>query len=488
MKKERQEYLDIIRRLNGDAAGRAASAEYVKNSDCYVYGFPAPFSFVPTFYTAEELRFMEETVEMTHRILSKAIRHYVEDPEYRKLFAFSDTVEKLILLPCNYEEQLPISRFDFFLSEDDRSFKFCEFNADGAAAMSRTQIGCEAVALSESFQEFTKNHETAPFELFDSWVSAFLDTYSSDKNVQKSADKTDASEDAYLPLIPNVLITDFEEAVTMSDITRYLASFERAGIDARFVDIRKLVFDGEHLIDPSDGMIFHAVYRRVCTSDIAKRYEECRPLIEATAKEKIVLIGHFRTTVPHAKMINVALLDEQTKAILTEDEWAYVKEHVLPTYRLRSDTKGLDIESIKSNKADWILKPEDDYDSHGIFAGGDMSQEEWEEKVESLIDKDYIVMEFYVPPVSEICLPIPEKEEAEKRIAKAGKDGPVSAIDFYAEDALQGDVGIEPWHSMTGTYSFNGKFIGFFSRMGKENVISESHHGVSIPSFRLIGE
>lgn len=489
MKKERKEYLDIIRSLKGDEEGRRKAADYVRDSDCDTYGYPAPFSFVPTFYNSKEISFMEKTVEMTHSVLSKAIKHYVEDPEYRKLFAFSEAVEKLILLPCGYEEQLPISRFDFFLSEDDFSFKFCEFNADGAAAMSRTQIGCEAVALSESFQKFTENHEVVPFEYFDTWVSAFLDTYNSDIHVAKSADKTDAEEGRYLPLMPNVLITDFKEAVTWSDVTRYLAAFEKAGVNARFVDLRDLSFDGEHLIDASDGMVFHAVYRRVTTSDIAKRYEDCKALIDAVAAEKIVLIGHFRTTVPHAKMINVALLDEQTKAILTAEEWAFVQEHVLPTYRLRHDTKGLDIAAIKADKDKWILKPEDDYDSHGIYAGGDLSQEEWEEKVESLIDKDYIVMEFYVPAKSEICLPIPAADDLKDDTYNSDKPaGLVSAIAYYADEAMKEDYGIKPWFSMTGTYSFNGKFGGFFSRMGQEFVISESHHGVSIPSFRLIGE
>lgn len=451
MKKERKEYLEIIRSLKGDAEGRIKAAEYVKDSDCYVYGFPAPFSFVPTFYTSEELDFMEETVRMTHSILSKAIRQYVEDPNYRKLFAFSEDVEKLILLPCNYEEQLPISRFDFFLSEEDFSFKFCEFNTDGAAAMSRTQIGCEAVELSDSFREFAKAHKPEQFELFDSWVDAFLETYFSDTSV-KDKDRR-----------PNVLIADFEDAITMSDVTRFLAAFEKAGANARFLDIRKLAFDGEHLTDPSDGMVFDAVYRRVCTSDIARRLDECRALIDAVAAEKVVLIGHFRTTVPHTKMISAALRDEQSRAFLTEEEWEFVQEHVLPTYRLRHDAKGLDIEAVKADKDSWIIKPEDDYDSHGVYAGGDIDQEEWEELVDRMTDQGYVAMEYYVPPTSQITLPGAPSESEE-------------------------DCGISEWHSMTGTFSYNGKFAGFFSRMGQEFVISESHHGVSIPSYRLIGE
>ncbi len=448
MKKEREEYLDIIRSLGGDYAGREAAAAHVADSDCYVYGFPAPFSFVPAFYTEADLAFMHRTVEMTHRILSKAITHYVENPEYRKLFAFPKKVEDLILLPCNYEEKLPISRFDFFLNEDDLSFKFCEFNTDGTAAMSRTMIGCEAVELTDSFKEFCRAHKPAQFELFDSWVRAFLETYYSDTHARKH---------------PRVLITDFKDMVTMSDVTRYLAAFERAGITARFVDIRELAFDGQALTDPVDGMAFDAVYRRVCTSDIAAHYDECRALIDAVAMEKTVLIGHFRTTVPHAKMINVALRDDQTRAFLTEEEWNFVCDHILPTWRLRTDTPGLDLREIKENKDRWIIKPEDDYDSHGVYAGGDLSLEEWTAVVDRLTDKGFVAMAFHTPCTAMITLP-----------GKADKDA--------------ADYGIAPWYSMTGTYAYNGKFVGFFSRMGQEHVISESHHGVSIPSFMLCGE
>ncbi len=453
MKKEREEYLDIIRKLDGDYEGRKKAACYVKESDCYIYGLPAPFSFIPTFYTEKELEFMRKTTEMTHSILSKAIRQYVKDPEYRKLFAFSKEVEDLITIPCGYEEQLPMSRFDAFLNEDDFSFKFCEFNADGAAAMSRTQIGCEALELTESFKEFCKKHEPEQFEYFATWADALMETYASDKNVREGK----------LPEKPNVLITDFRDAVTMSDVTRMIAAFRNIGINARFVDVRELKFDGVFLRDPLDGAPFTAVYRRVCTSDVAKNYDKCKALIDAARAERIVLIGHFRTTVPHAKMINVALRDGQTKAFLTEEEWAFVQEHVLPTYRLRTDTKGLDIDEIKRNKDGWIIKPEDDYDSHGVFAGGDLSQTEWEETVDKYTDKGYVAMVFYVPPLSKNARPfIPE--EGDK------------------------DFGIEDWHSMTGMYSYNGRFTGFFSRMGQEFVISESHNGVSIPSFYLKGE
>ncbi len=445
MIRERNEYLDILRGFSGDPEGREKAARYVERSDCYVYGRPAPFAFVPAFYTDDDLRFFADLCRVTHDILAKVITHYIECPKYRELFAFPEETERLILLPCSYEEKLPIARFDFFLNEDDHSFRFCEFNADGAAAMSRTQIGCEAVALSDTFQTFAASHHPEPLEMFDSFVEAFLETYESDSRARGE---------------PVVLLTDFTENVTMSDVTRYLASFRKAGITARYVDIRKLGYDARGLFDPDDGMVFNAVYLMAVTSDLDKNIEACHALIRAAEDEKVCLIGHFRTTVAHSKMINVALLDEQTKEILTEVEWNFVRAHILETFRLRGDNPSLDIREVEENRNGWILKPDDDYDSHGVFAGPDFGDTDWKRIVRRYTDRGYIAMRFHVPCRYESALPDPSDCEKE-------------------------DYGIEAYYSMIGTYSFNGRHHGFFSRMGKEGVISESHNGVSVPSFRV---
>ena len=446
MKKERQEYLQILRSLQGDAAGKRMAAEYVRQSDCYVYGRPAPVSFVPVFYTQEEVRYLEGICRTIHRILCKVIRHYLESESYRAMFHFPKETERLILLPCDYDDLLPMARFDFFLNEDDLTFRFCEFNADGASAMSRTQIGCEAAALSETFRQFASRHRVEPFELFDSWAEEFLGTYAKDRNAEEK---------------PNVLITDFEDAVTMSDVTRYLDAFARRGISARFVDIRKLLFDGEALRDPADGMRFHAVYRRAVTSDIVRETDACRALIDAVQARKVCLVGHFRTTVIHSKMINVALLDERTQALLTPEEQAFIREHVLPTFRFRSDEPRVSTQEVLDHRREWILKPEDDYDSHGVYAGIDLTQEEWEKRVKETLDGGYVVMRYYDPPASEIALPDPSAQSA-------------------------ADGGIVKWRCLTGAFAFNGKMKGFFSMMGDRGVINERHGAVSVPSFRIL--
>ncbi len=445
MKQFRKEYIDILRSLNGDPEGKRWAEIYMADSDCYQDEKPVSISFVPAFYDDDEVGIVSGICRKTHDILGKVILHYVENEDYRKIFNFTPDAERLITLPCNYAEPLPMSRLDFFMDEDDHSFRFCEFNADGTADMSFTRAACEAVESSRSFQKFARRKEISQFELFDSWVEEFMETYHSDKNAVEK---------------PNVLIADFARYVTMSDIPLFVEAFERNGYKARFVDIGTLAFDGKDLMDPTDGMKFQAVYRRAVTSDILRNMEESRPLIEAVEQEKVCLIGHFRTTVIHSKMINVALLDDMTRDILTEEEWNFVQEHVLPTFPLSSARLGDKLSDIRNNKDEWVIKPADDYDAHGVFVGVDMSDSEWNEAVDKYTDNGYVAMKYYEPPLEAVSL--------------------ASDPDYWEDEE-----GIVKWHSMTGAYTYNGNFHGFMNRMGEGGVISVHHDGIIVPVFHV---
>lgn len=126
MKEERAAYIQAIRDLDGDLPGRRAALDFVEQSDIWVHGAPARFPYVPYLFNAADVAFLQDTCTQIHTILSKVIARYVDDPSYRDLFCFPEEVKRLILLPCGYDEKLPMGRFDLFLNEDDLSYKFCE--------------------------------------------------------------------------------------------------------------------------------------------------------------------------------------------------------------------------------------------------------------------------------------------------------------------------------------------------------------------------
>ncbi len=437
---ERQEWIEIVRSLDSDASGRHASLDRIRRSDAWVHGAPVAFSYVPNLFNARDLSYLQEVCTTTHTILTKVIDRFLQDPSYREIFHFPPEVERLILLPCGYSEKLPMGRFDIFLDESDDSFKFCEFNTDGSGAMSRDLLVSEALMETETFRRFAQKHAVERFELFDSWVEAFMESFREDP--------------CYTPN-PTVCITDFEESGVFSDFNRFIEAFERAGISARFTDVRSFVFDGEHLIDPSDNTVIDAIYRRSVTSEILQHPGECDALIDAVAAGKVCLIGHFRTTVVHSKMVNVALFDPRTREFLTDDEWAFVQAHVPATYRLRRDNGELDIDAVKRDKDSWIIKPEDDYGASGVYPGVDFSQEEWEKLVDANTDNAYIAQEFYTPRKVDVILP-------------------------------QDDSGsVQSWQQMPGFYQYNDKICGFYVRLGQEGVIALDHGGIIANSFKV---
>ena len=443
MKQYRREYIEILESLNGDLPGREAALDYIADSDIWAYGAPAPFSYIPNLAGPDDVAFLRSVCETTHGILTKVIRRFIDDPEYRELFHFPAEVERLIMLPCDYEELLPLARFDLFLDEETRAFKFCEFNTDGSGAMSRDfEIG-NALKLGATYEEFARRHEVEQFELFDSWVQAFMASY---------------RQCPYAKERPNVAVTDFRESGVFSDFNRFIAAFERAGYPARFVDVREFEFDGENLIDPSDGTVIDAIYRRAVTSEMIKHPHECDALIDAVAAQKVCLIGHFRTTVVHSKVVSIALFDERTRAFLTEEECAFIDAHVPRTYRLRRDA-AIDLSAIKADKDAWIIKPEDDYGAHGVYPGVEFTDAEWAEIVERNIDAGYVVQEYYLPHRVDIVLP------------KVPEDG--------------NPCKVEAWESMPGLYVYNGNFQGMYCRDGQKGVIAIDHGGLCVSTFAV---
>ena len=443
MKEERAQYIADILALDGDVNGREMARAFIADSDVWVHGAPAPFPYVPYLFNKEDRAYIADQVTTMHRILCKVIRRYLDDESYRELFHFPEELHRLIMLPCDYDDLLPMARFDLFLNEEDLSYKFCEFNTDGSGAMSRDYMIGKALMQGAAYKRFAQNHELRQFELFDSWVESFMRIYESRPGARPH---------------PTIAVTDFRESGVFSDFNRFIDAFQKAGYDARFTDIRDFEFDGEHLIDSTDGCIVDAIYRRAVTSEILQHPGECDGLIDAVAAGKVCLIGHFRTTVVHSKEVNIVLFDERTRAFLTEEEAAFVDAHVPRTYRLESGVNGFTLDEVMSDKDAWIIKPADDYGAHGVYPGVDFDQEQWEHMVDDNLDAGYIVQEFYQPPRVDI----------------------INTVIDDDDPCL-----VESWQSMPGVYLYEGKPVGFYCRLGNEGVIAIDHGGLCANSFAV---
>ena len=436
MKDLNKKYRDIVHnRYEQNVKSGLEAVEYIKNSTAIYKGKPVPCLYMPKIFSAEAYEYLDRAANTVYAILEKVMAKYLSDPDYRTLFPFSKLLEELILSEAGYPNLLPIARIDIFLNEDDLTFKFCEFNADGSSAMNEDRELNLAIKNADAMQTMSKDYDFCGFEFFDSWVRFFAEIYDTyEKKVCK----------------PNIIITDFIDGDVSTEFVWFKNAFEKAGYDTEIVDVRSLSYEGG-VLKTSAGKPVHAIYRRAVTRDVMDNFDKVQPFVKAITDGAVCSIGHFRTQIIHNKTIFKILHMPETLEFLTEEEQMYINRHVPKTYVL--DEGIFDLDDILQNKEKWLIKPEDLYASRGVFAGIDTSEADWKKAIKENLGKGYLLQEYVTPYKSENL---------------NFNDNPRPDFEMY--------------NNITGMFVYGGKLQGFYSRGGPQGIISGLTGGLTMAS------
>lgn len=478
-------------RLNGDIQGRLASQAYLNASTALYQGEIIGMGFLPKLYDTEALNFFADIVNSTYGILEKMTLRFINDPEYRALFRFSSLLEHLILLPSDYDCTIPIARIDIFLDENTGMFKFCEFNTDGTSAMNEDKEIGSALATSPTLKRYANNHTVEAQELFDTWVSSFIDLYYSSAGAVPD---------------PLVAIVDYVDTAAIDEQLEFRERFAHQGINCLVADVRSLSYINGVLYakDISKShpaydmpMRVDAIYRRVVTHDLLHDLEKQPPevlkavlrkqetrgkvlhgalaLLAAVVNQKVCLIGGFKTQVAHSKTIFCMLHHPQTAAFLSKNEQEFIREHVPFTTWLKRDS--IDIEAVKAEPARWIIKPVDGYGTQGVHAGQSFTPANWSTLIDEKLQEDYIAQEYCPQYQTPNTLPVPKDSlgaflfDSEVTAQQREKEG----LFVPTELAL--------YNTLTGLYSYRGKLAGIYVRGGQDALIVGFRGGVSFASL-----
>lgn len=411
--------------------------DYIHSSTAIYHDEYISFPYMPKMFTRETINFFNEISAITHKILTKVIKEYIKNEEYRKLFNFDKKLEELILKDTGYAGTLPIVRIDLFFNEDDSSFKFCEFNADGASAMNEDRELYNATKDTLAFKEFTKEYNLSNFELFYSWIDEMMKIYSTYK---------------YKVENPTVAIVDFLESATINEFNIFKECFEKKGYKTFICDVRDLKIE-DNKLRTRDGDKIDLVYRRAVTGEMMEKYEQAFALINAIKNDLACVIGGIRTQVIHNKIIFMILRSDATYSFLNDKEIKFIKEHI--PYTVKLNTGEFDIREVVDNKDEYIIKPYDLYGSRGVYAGVDYTWEEFEKLVKENTDSGYLLQEY----------------------AKIYKSD-----NFIIED---GKFKMDKFDNLTGLYIYNGKFKGILSRQGREGIICGAKGGTTLTNLEI---
>ncbi|MCL2049822.1 MAG: hypothetical protein FWG87_13965 [Defluviitaleaceae bacterium] len=471
-------YAKIVReRLEENMKSGAAAVEYMRSSTAIYQGEPVACLYMPKIFSQRAYEFLCEAASQTCQILDKVIARYLCDKQYRALFAFPAELEELILSEAGYEQLLPIARLDIFFNEDDFSFQFCEFNADGASAMNEVREVNNALRGSDAFVEMGRRlrrpivsslatsrseddslcmgecRKLQSFELFDSWVREFGEVLPlfSDCSVVGMSPR---SLDCLLKSGKSgcVAIVDFMDKTTPNELVEFKKAFERAGYDTVIAEIRDLKYVNGSLLTPC-GKRIGAIYRRAVTCDIMRQKDSVQDFLQAARDNAVYIVGHFRTQVIHNKIVFKILRMAETLDFLTEAEREFVLRHIPETLNLTAET--ISKTDVLQNKNAWLIKPEDLYGSRGVYAGVDMDEAAWAKLVNDNADTGYLLQKYCQPYRTE-------------------------NLDF--NDSPRPDF--KMYNNITGMFVYNGKLQGLYSRAGLRGTISTYAKGLTMGSVR----
>lgn len=417
-----EQYVQALEGLNGDLPSREAAQSYLAGTKALRNGEPVPWAVVPKIFSSSDVARLRSITGTMYSILEKLSAAYALDPEVRKLFAFSPSVDAAVAAAPAIGMQIPIARYDIFLNEETGSFKFCEINTDGSASSVITEEVSRAVRSLKAADAFAQGRKLTAFEPVQMLAATIARAV---KRVLPGADA------------PALGIVDYTESLGVDEAKHYIGVFEKMGIKARISDIRQLRYENGELCD--DAGKLDAVWRRVVISEMEEKpCAGADALVAAAVDGQVPVIGSFRSWPAATKTLFAGLFTDTLRRYLTPEELEFVDAHVPRTYVLgpQSDL------SAFADRAAWILKPADGYGSHDVIAGADVSGEEWEQLLRQHQNDGFIVQE-YAPQFATPNAP-----------GKPADDAPLA-----------------PYSNMEGLFVFDGELAGVFTRSGTAKVI-----------------
>ncbi|MDK2918366.1 MAG: hypothetical protein PWQ37_1099 [Candidatus Petromonas sp.] len=406
--------------------------ELVRNSSAIYEGKPVPFLYNPMFFTENEIESFDKATSTLMTILNKVIKKYTESPSFRRKFGYSKELEELILVDHEYGYNVPMARFDIFY-DDDNNFKFCELNADGSSAMNETNVLERIFMETKAVEEIKKEYDLEYKELVYKWVKESIEIYRSWGGEKDN---------------PNVAIVDFEGAKTINEFKEFQRAYIKWGCKAEIVDPRRLKYmDGKLYFG---DMKIDLIYRRLVTGELMKKYDELGEFIKGYKNGAACFVGPIRSQIIHNKIIFKILHDEDTLSFLEDAEKEFVKRHIPYTAEFTDEVYN----NVLNNKEKYVLKPKDLYASKGVYLGIDLSQEEWKRKLEECLNNDYLVQEFVMP--------------YEKKMVEFNDGGECNIFDFK---------------HIIGLYMYKERFVGIYTRVSQNNIISSFHGCYTVPNL-----
>lgn len=333
----------------------------------------------PHFLTREQFDNLTRCTEALVSAFAKTGAEMLRDPRVMDRVGLLEMERRLALVDPGFSNPAVTTRLDAFVRGNE--IKFVEYNAENPSSLT-DQAGLNQILFEvNALQTLAERYRLRQFNSADALLKSLLDTY-----------REWGGKEA-----PNVAIVDWIDLPTANEFELLRNHFVGNGVPTIICSPDDLEYEdgklrrGDFRID--------LVYKRVIIHEYLARYDGTHPMARAYINGDVCMINPFRCKMLHKKACFELLTDEANHNWFTAEEREVI-HHCVPWTRrvaerkttFRRETIDL-IDLIRKNRANFILKPNDDYGGEGIFLGHKSTQSEWDDRISIALNKDYVVQE-----------------------------------------------------------------------------------------------
>lgn len=334
----------------------------------------------PHFVTRSEWAQITRACETVWGAIEKVGRIAPNDRLMLEQIGLTAGERELVAVDPGYQEVSVTARLDSFLT--DETYQFVELNAECPAGIAYQDVAAEIFCDLPLMREFSVQHKVTPMYCRQNMLGALLAIY---ERVRGRGEE------------PRIAIVDYKGLPTQREFELFKEFFEAGGYSTTIADPRDL--------ELREGKLHHGdfgidlVYRRVLTTELLEKADECGAFVEAYKTGAAVFVNSFRTKYVHKKMLFGVLTDERHQHYFSDAEQQAIRLSVPWTRRVEpaKTTHGGEeidlLEFVRAKRNTLVLKPNDDYGGHGIFIGWESDERAWDSAIERALQGDYLAQE-----------------------------------------------------------------------------------------------
>ena len=333
----------------------------------------------PHLLTRTQYAILAHSSEVVAGAFEKLASALLSEPSRMETVGLTEREIKLALVEPKHSASTVTSRLDAFVHGHE--VKFVEYNAENPSSLT-DQTGLNEILLEVgAMRGISKRYQLRQFSPEKHLLKALLNTFREWGGAG----------------VPNVAIVDWNGLPTAHEFVLLEEFFANQRVPTLICAPEQLTYEKGRL--RCGSFPIDVVYKRVIINELLGACDDSHSLIRAYLAGDVCLVNSFRCKMVHKKAAFELLTDEANAGWFSAREKEVIRRTVPWTRRLiqrrtQHGAREVDlIEHVRKHRAQFVLKPNDDYGGRGVAFGDRLTSSEWDAALSEALAGDYVVQE-----------------------------------------------------------------------------------------------